>query len=90
MNFFLFSKLITNKLFVCGCFKVISSNGFINIKCHHDDQTFRNKSYAAVHLLLENEHQILPLSDFMNMFADKYNEASSERLIKAMKHAIEV
>lgn len=71
-------------------FKVISSNGFINIKCHHEDQVFRNKSYAAVHMLLENEHQIMPLTDLLNMFSDKYNETLSERLVKAMKHAIEV
>lgn len=47
-------------------------------------------SYAAVQLLLENEHRILPLSDFMNMFTDEFNEALNERLVKAMKHAIEV
>lgn len=47
-------------------------------------------SYAAVQLLLENDHQILPLSEFMDMFTEKFNETLNERLIKAMKHAIQV
>lgn len=70
--------------------KVISSNGFLNVKCHHDNQVFRGMSYAAVHLLLENDREMLPLADFMNKFGEKYNEAISERLIKTMKHAVEV
>lgn len=71
--------------------KVISSNGLhVNIKCHHDDQCFRNKCYAAVRLILDGEHQELLLSDFIMMFNGKYNESLEERTIKAMKHAIEV
>lgn len=71
--------------------KVISSNPLhVNIKCHHDDQSFRNKCYAAVRLLLDGDQQERPLSDFIVMFNDKYNENLNERIIKAMKHAIEV
>lgn len=68
----------------------MSSNGLISIKCHHDDQAFRQKSYAAVRLLLENKRHLLPLSAFIKMFADKYNDVIDEHLITTMKHAIEV
>lgn len=64
--------------------------GLINIKCHHDDQIFRNKCYAAVHLLLEDKQQVFPLSDFIQMFADRYNDTIDEHSIRTMKHAIEV
>lgn len=71
--------------------KVVSSNGLhVNIKCHHDDQSFRNKCYAAVRLILDGEYQELLLSDFLAMFNGKYNESLEERTIQAMKHAIEV
>lgn len=64
--------------------------GLINIKCHHDDQIFRNKCYNAVYLLLEDERDVLPLPDFIQMFAKKYNDIMDEHLIGTMKHAIEV
>ncbi|XP_055307961.1 meiosis regulator and mRNA stability factor 1-like [Sitodiplosis mosellana] len=70
--------------------EVISSMGLINIKCHHDDQIFRNKCYAAVHLLVEDKRQALPLSDFIQMFAGRYNDIVDEHLIRTMKHAIEI
>lgn len=71
--------------------KVISSNGQnVNIKCHHDDQSFRNTCYAAVRLLLDGDHQERPLSDFIVLFNDKFNKTLNERTVKAMKHAIEV
>lgn len=83
-------------IILCGPFfyekqKVTSSNGLhVNIKCHHDDQTFRNKCYAAVRLLLDGDQQERPLSEFIIMFNDKYSETLNERTIKAMKHAIVV
>lgn len=76
---------------LCANKKVISSNGQnVNIKCHHDDQSFRNTCYAAVRLLLDGDHQQRPLSDFIALFNDKFNKTLNERTIKAMKHAIEV
>lgn len=41
-------------------------------------------------MLLGVEQQILPQSNFIQLFAEKFNEVLSERMIKAMKHAIEV
>ena len=75
---------------IFNCEKVVPSNGLVNIKCHHDDQGFRNKCYAAVRLLLDGERQELPLSDFIMLFNDKFNESLNERIVKAMKHAVEV
>lgn len=37
--------------------QVISSNGLVNMKCHHDHQDFRNKCYTTVRLILDSEHQ---------------------------------
>lgn len=70
--------------------EVITVNGFTNIRCHHDDQMFRRKCYAACRLLLEAEEQILSHANFVQMFAERFNEILSDRLIKTMKHAIEV
>lgn len=62
----------------------------MSIKCYHDDQSFRQKSYAAVHLLLEDDQNVLSLSGFMKLFADTYNYVLDEQSIGTMKHAIEV
>lgn len=62
----------------------------MSIKCHHDNQSFRQKSYAAVRLLLEDDQNVLSLSGFMKMFADTYNHVMDEQSIVTMKHAIEV
>lgn len=70
--------------------KVIASNGFINIKCHHDDQSFRQNAYAAVLLLLECGKKIVPLNEFKQLFAEKYMEVLDDHMISTMKHAIEV
>lgn len=51
---------------------------------------FRNRCYAAVHLLLEDKQQVFPMSDFIQMFADRYNDLIDEHTIRTMKHAIEV
>ena len=64
--------------------------GLINIKCHHDDQIFRNKCYNAIHLLLEDKRDVLPLPDFIQMFDKRHNDNMDEHLIRTMKHAIEV
>lgn len=64
--------------------------GLINIKCHHDDQTFRNKCYNAVHLLLEGKRDVIPLPDFVQIFSKRYNDIMDEHIIRTMKHAIEV
>lgn len=68
----------------------MSSNGLIGIKCHHDDQSFRQKSYAAVRLLLDDKQHMLPLTDFIQLFSNKYNDIIDEHIITTMKHAIEV
>lgn len=70
--------------------QVISSVGLINIKCHHDDQVFRNRCYAAAYLLLEDTRQVFPLSEFIQIFADRYTDTIDEHSIRAMKHVIEV
>lgn len=70
--------------------ELITSNGYLYIKCHHDDQLFRQKCYAACRLLLETEQQVLPITDFIQIFADKFGDILNERIIESMKHAIEV
>lgn len=70
--------------------KAITHNGLLFIKCHHDDQHFRQKCYAACRIFLEANQQALPMSEFVTIFASKYNETLNDRLIESMNHAIEV
>lgn len=70
--------------------ELISSNGYLFLKCHHDDQDFRQKCYAACRLLLDTEQQTMPLNEFTELFAEKCNSLLNERIIESMKHAIEV
>lgn len=70
--------------------QVIHSKGFVYIKCHHEDQDFRQKSYAACHIIFESDHQIMLMSELIQTFSNKFNETLTEQLIETMKHAIEV
>lgn len=70
--------------------QLIDANGLDYIKCHHNDQIFRRKSYATVRLLLECGEKVVPLSEFKRLFATKYMEVLDDRSIRTMKHAIEV
>lgn len=69
--------------------ELITTNGYLYIKCHHDDQAFRQKSYAACRLLLEL-NQEMPFTEFVQQFAHKFDQMLSERIVESMKHAIEV
>lgn len=51
---------------------------------------FRQKCYAAGRLLLDADQNIMPYNNFIQMFSYKFNETLTDRLIKTMKHAIEV
>lgn len=70
--------------------ELITTNGYLYIKCHHGDQAFRQQSYAACRLLLELNQEPMPYSEFIQQFADKFDQMLSERIIDSMKHAIEV
>lgn len=70
--------------------ELISTNGYLYIKSHHDDQVFRQQSYAACRLLIELNQEVLPFTDFNQQFAEKFNDELSERIVESMKHAIEV
>lgn len=51
---------------------------------------FRQKSYAAVRLLMECDEKIVPLPEFKRLFAAKYGEVLDDHVIETMKHAIKV
>lgn len=70
--------------------EMTTSNGFLYIKCLHDDQAFRQKCYAACRLLMEADQEILALNEFIQLFAEKFNTVLNEQSIETMKHAIEV
>lgn len=70
--------------------ELITTNGYLYIKCHHDDQAFRQQSYAACRLLLELNQEVMPFTEFVQQLADKFDCMLSERMVESMKHAIEV
>lgn len=71
-------------------FQMINSKGYLYVKCHHDDQGFRQKCYAACRIILESEQQTLSMVDMKKIFLEKFNESLSDGLVESMKHAIEV
>lgn len=70
--------------------EIVTTNGYYYIKCNHDDQEFRQRSYAACRLLRETNEKMVPMAEFTKQFAEKFNYMLSERMIESMKHAIEV
>lgn len=70
----------------------MNQTGLYYIKCHHDNEHFRQKAYAACRILLEANptDKYLPFGHFVTLFANKYNEALDERTLASMNHAIEV
>lgn len=70
--------------------ELITTNGYLYIKCHHDDEAFRQRCYAACRLLMEMNQEVMPFKEFVQQFADKFEQLLSERIVESMKHAIEV
>lgn len=60
------------------------------IICHYDDPVFRSRSYRASKIIQEHNAEIMPMQDFITAFASKYKETLNEKMIEAMKHAVEV
>lgn len=70
--------------------ELITTNGYWYIKCHHEDQGFHQRSYAACRLFVELDQEVMTLSEFIKQFAEKFGQVLSERIIDSMKHAVEV
>lgn len=70
--------------------ELVPMQGYLYVKCHHDDQVFRQKSYGACRIIMDAEHEMLPLNSFIEKFAARFGEVLPEHAVESMKHAIEV
>lgn len=60
------------------------------IICHFEDFEFRRRCYKAWNIFNDMGKKSVSMNDFVNAFADKYDELLMEHTIISMKHLIQI